>query len=328
MPLCVVFLFFLILIRPTENRRCLGVSGWECCNGFALDTISGECKKCPIGYFSDNCSRKCNPPTYGEDCQYLCECSNDVCHFALGCQLFQTFSDYQSPERTISVNYYSFDHSTLKAWIKSVSYPNVFSTENNQPSDTTITNLPPDNNLFKNDLLVHFIISLVGIFVFFFAIFVLTYIYLKCVRKTTYGSGRRVKENELQIHYKELSFDAVEPHNQVRPEQQGRVDEDFTYLTPVLSRNERRSGENEDEILPTTQLQEQRVSSQENTSRQNEQNITHDDAHVYIEITEEQTERSKLDVVPDKEKQDNININHSLFTLKESAYTNITNEEI
>lgn len=199
-----------------------------------------------------------------------------------------------------------------------MSYPivsQVFSTDNDQPSDTTITNLPPDNYLFKNDLLVHFIISLVGIFVFFFAIFVLTYIYLKCVRKTTYGSDRRVKENELQIHYKALSFDAVESHSQVRQEQQGRVDEDCTYLTPVLSRNESHFGENEirneNEILPTTQLQEQRVSSQENRSRQNEQSITHDDAHVYIEITEEQTERSELDVVPDKEKQDNINTIHS-----------------
>lgn len=41
--------------------------------------------ECPIGYYRDNCSEKCNPPTYGEECQYICGCPNDECHFVFGC---------------------------------------------------------------------------------------------------------------------------------------------------------------------------------------------------------------------------------------------------
>lgn len=89
----------------------------------------------------------------------------------------------------------------------------------------------------------------------------------------------------------------MEPQIPFHPEPQRRVNTDFTYLTPVFSRNNesresRHTGEteirNEREFLPETHLQEQTVSSQETKSRQNEPNITHDDVqeHVYIEITE------------------------------------------
>ena len=41
--------------------------------------------ECPKGYFID-CSKQCVPPTYGEDCQSLCNCTNgDDCNFAYGC---------------------------------------------------------------------------------------------------------------------------------------------------------------------------------------------------------------------------------------------------
>lgn len=158
-------------------------------------------------------------------------------------------------------------------------------------------------------MVVHVIISLIGVFVFFFAIFVVTYIYFKCFRKTTNTSA--LKETEWQAQYKTLSFDAVEPQLiPLHPDQQGRVNADFTYLTPVFSGNESRTGENdrrkENEIMiPETHLQEQRVSSQETISRQNEPSIGHDDVqeHVYIEITEERSESSKLNADPENENQ-------------------------
>ena len=41
--------------------------------------------ECPKGYF-DDCSKQCIPPTYGEDCQSLCDCTDGYyCHFAYGC---------------------------------------------------------------------------------------------------------------------------------------------------------------------------------------------------------------------------------------------------
>lgn len=186
-----------------------------------------------------------------------------------------------------------------------------FTGDNNKLSDTTLAYLPSNIDLFKNNLVVHVIISLIGVFVFFFAIFVVTYIYFKCFRKTTNTSA--FKETEWQAQYKTLSFDAVEPQLiPLHPEQQGRVNTDFTYLTPVFSGNEsresRRTGENDrrkenEVIIPETHLQVQRVSSQETISRQNEPSIGHDDVqeHVYIEITEEKTESSKLNADPENE---------------------------
>lgn len=136
---------------------------------------------------------------------------------------------------------------------------------------------PHDIDLIKDNSVVRVIISLIGVFVFFFAIFVLTYIYFKCFRKTANASGG-VRENEWQAQYKSLNFNEVEPQIPLHPETQEMVNTDFTYLTPVFSRNDnqesRGTGENErrkeNEILSETHLQEQRVSSQETTSRQNE----------------------------------------------------------
>lgn len=145
----------------------------------------------------------------------------------------------------------------------------------------------------------------------------MTYIYFKCFKKTTTTSVLR--ETEWQAQYKSLRFDAVEPQLiPLHPEQQVRVNTDFTYLTPVFNRNEnresRRTGENdrrnENEVIPDTHLLE-------TISRQNEPNIAHGDGqeHVYIEITEEKTESSKLDADP-------VNEN------KRATYTNANKEEL
>lgn len=136
-------------------------------------------------------------------------------------------------------------------------------------------------------------------FVFFFAIFVLTYCYFKCFRITTNASGE-VRENKWQAQYKSLSFDAEEPQlNPSHPEPQELVDSDFTYLTPVFSRNESRNSyclgkndrEHENEILPVSHLQEHRISSQETAGKQNNPILIRDDIqdHVYIEITDDDT---------------------------------------
>lgn len=193
--------------------------------------------------------------------------------------------------------------SNISVEYKTVDY--IFSHETNKYSDTTVSFAQPGLDLLMDNLVVRVIISLIGVFVFFFAIFVITYIYFKCFRKTTSASVR-VRENDWEAQYKYLSFDAVEPQLiPLHPEQQGRVNTDFTYLTPVVSRNESqesfRNGKNdrknENEIIPNTHLQEQRIISLETISKQNEPNTAHEDVqeHVYIEITEEKIESSKLD---------------------------------
>lgn len=41
--------------------------------------------ECPIGYHLKDCLEKCNTPTYGEECQFICDCPYYDCHFAHGC---------------------------------------------------------------------------------------------------------------------------------------------------------------------------------------------------------------------------------------------------
>lgn len=42
------------------------------------------------GFTGDNCSSRCPYPTYGRDCQELCNCSKDMCDVSTGCQSFTT----------------------------------------------------------------------------------------------------------------------------------------------------------------------------------------------------------------------------------------------
>lgn len=53
--------------------------------------------ECPLGYFLNNCSTKCRAPTYGEECQSLCQCPNVDCHYATGCpQYVHISTGYQT----------------------------------------------------------------------------------------------------------------------------------------------------------------------------------------------------------------------------------------
>lgn len=42
------------------------------------------------GLSGENCSTPCPYPTYGNDCQNLCNCSKDLCDVSTGCQRFAT----------------------------------------------------------------------------------------------------------------------------------------------------------------------------------------------------------------------------------------------
>lgn len=44
--------------------------------------------ECPLGYHSFNCSVACKFPTFGDDCQYLCNCTESSCDHKFGCEMF------------------------------------------------------------------------------------------------------------------------------------------------------------------------------------------------------------------------------------------------
>lgn len=60
------------------------------------------CRDCPIGYFGDNCSDICTPPSFGLFCAQKCSCLE--CHHIFGCN-FTTDSPeagHTSAEHTTS----------------------------------------------------------------------------------------------------------------------------------------------------------------------------------------------------------------------------------
>lgn len=157
------------------------------------------------------------------------------------------------------------------------------STSTHKSSESTRENLPQNNDLLKNNI----VISLLGIFVFFFSVFVMSYIYLKCFRKKSITSV--INASESQAQYKSLNINLVEPENTAQPVPTRRIEMDSAYLLPVFSRNEDSEFEikleSDKPILDTT------IHSYEITNRQELDSMTdnvHD--HVYIEITKDHTD--------------------------------------
>lgn len=46
--------------------------------------------ECISGYTGPNCTLKCPYPTYGDNCQQICDCSKDECDFSSGCNSLTT----------------------------------------------------------------------------------------------------------------------------------------------------------------------------------------------------------------------------------------------
>ena len=44
-------------------------------------------EECGPGYFGPNCTFKCIYPTYGDECQGLCDCENKTCDISTGCRI-------------------------------------------------------------------------------------------------------------------------------------------------------------------------------------------------------------------------------------------------
>lgn len=42
---------------------------------------------CAVGFKGHDCGIKCTFPTYGQDCQMICSCSQKDCDFVYGCRL-------------------------------------------------------------------------------------------------------------------------------------------------------------------------------------------------------------------------------------------------
>lgn len=98
--------------------------------------------------------------------------------------------------------------------------------------DKVDTNNSSSGDWLKNSVAL----SLFGIFVLFFSVFVIAYIYLKCVRKALIA--KRSKDSDLQVQYRSLSLDTRQPMRLAYEEPREQLMADSTFLSPVFSRNE------------------------------------------------------------------------------------------
>lgn len=87
--------------------------------------------------------------------------------------------------------------------------------------------MPTNSDLLKNNIVIGFI----GVFAFSFAIFVLSYICFKCLRKTANPSGQN--ENKRQAQYKSMTLEAVNVEDTYR-EIEEPVDIEPVYLSPIV----------------------------------------------------------------------------------------------
>ncbi|XP_052695956.1 uncharacterized protein LOC128174436 [Crassostrea angulata] len=171
----IVFVSF-NLFRFIQTRSCFGINGWVCCDGYLLNQTTGQCQKCPLGYYLKNCLTKCSAPTYGEECQSTCQCPDVYCHFATGCpKHVYTSTGYQTQDTARQTTY------------------SLTNTASNNDNDVTkMRYLPTEIDVTKNDLFKHvvkIIGSFLGLLVIVLIILFIYYLYLKCVDKTTNESG-------------------------------------------------------------------------------------------------------------------------------------------
>ncbi|XP_062570784.1 uncharacterized protein LOC134232824, partial [Saccostrea cucullata] len=198
------------------------VHGPVCCAGFWRNTITKVCEACPIGYLGFNCSTICAYPSYGKDCQKDCNCEEHLCHHGYGC--------IASTKAIPSSD--GWDTSS-KAWIiKNITEGRSTTTE---PSVTiTSSTYNPDNFSVNTELVVYIGIILIGLFVLFFGLCVVTYVYQKCTKRADIRNGLESNIIDQFVQYKTLNFELGEQDLMLNQEQRGRLKSDPTYLSPVF----------------------------------------------------------------------------------------------
>lgn len=75
--------------HPTENI-CSRTNGSECCIGYKWNKEETKCIPCDKGYTGLNCEVVCPFPSFGLDCQSICNCTKTKCDPVNGCNGYLT----------------------------------------------------------------------------------------------------------------------------------------------------------------------------------------------------------------------------------------------
>lgn len=201
-------------------------------------------------------------------------------------------------------------------------------------SDDKLDNIPSNDNWLNNSVAL----SLFGIFVLFFSVFVIAYIYLKCFRKEL--NAKKNKNTEWQVKYRSLSLDTRQPLGTAYEEPQEQlIVRDSTYLSPVFSRNVGNT-------ISSLQINDMRIDSNDvsgettggehslrhvPTKTENETNsslkLEERTFDVYTEIAENIPEISNVSASYDCKPQVTSNFNKNTATCSEVVYMNVKSEK-
>lgn len=160
--------------------------------------------------------------------------------------------------------------------------PRVFTKDTSYFDDTTLSDIPTNFDLLKNNV----VISFIGVFAISFTIFVLAYIFFKCFRKTTHANGTRESEKQAQNELEKI--EAEENDNTAYRDLDVQLDTESSYLSPVFrNTNDHDDTQRLSEIDIRIENYANLNTDEEPTNRDNETNIIRDDEtkHVYLEIT-------------------------------------------
>lgn len=75
------------------QNTCNGKNGTVCCYGYKLNSERTECVPCEEGYTGKNCEIVCPFPSYGLDCQSICNCAETTCDHVNGCRGYSSACD-------------------------------------------------------------------------------------------------------------------------------------------------------------------------------------------------------------------------------------------
>lgn len=195
-----------------------------------------------------------------------------------------------------------------------------------------------DNNSSNDDWLKNSVaLSLFGIFVLFFAVFVIVYIYLKCFRKASIAKSS--KNAEWQVQYRSLNLDTRQPMRSAYEEPREQLMADSTHLSPVLSRstdNEISSFQIDYMNIDNNDVSREITGGGHSLSRvptftENETNsfleLEERIYHVYTEIAEISTESSNMDDGYDCKSHLSSSIEKSTAIDSDVVYKNVKSEQ-
>ncbi|XP_052681623.1 multiple epidermal growth factor-like domains protein 6 [Crassostrea angulata] len=80
-----ILVIFFLNLQCVYATICGGKNGTSCCIGYKWDHILKKCTPCEEGYTGTNCETVCVYPSYGLDCQLVCNCIASECDHANGC---------------------------------------------------------------------------------------------------------------------------------------------------------------------------------------------------------------------------------------------------